>query len=165
MVTMKPKARTTKLALLCVGALLGAGLLRAGPYEDLSREINEVAARQFNLQAEARELATRLETALREGTHDTPAMKATRARIAEFKRQLLAAEAELRKQFEALPALQADIAKARADRAAIGACDRQRRELLERREKLFKQEAKRAAPDPSAMLLETASGAATAPEK
>ena len=165
MATMKTNSRTAKLALLCAGVLLGAGLLRAGPYEDLGREINEIAARQFNLQTEARELTTRLETALREGTHDTPAMKATRARIAEFKQQLLAAEAELRKQFEALPALQADIAKARADRAAIGACDRQRRELLERREKLFKQEAKRAAPDPSALLPESAPDAATSPEK
>lgn len=162
---MEAMSRTRRLALPLAAVLLGAGVLRAGPYEDLSREINEVAAKQLTMQTETRELATRLENALRDGTHDTPAMKTTRARIAELKQQLLAAETELRRQFEALPALQADIAKARADRAAIGAYDRQRRELLERREKLFRKDAQQADSTPSDTPQAAASDAAASPEK
>ncbi len=149
MTAMKSKSKIARVSLVCGAALLGASLLRAGPYEELSRQINETAAKQFTLQTETRELHKRLEAALRDGTHDTPAMKATRAKIAGIKQQLLAAENELREQFEALPALQADIARARADRAAIDALDRQRRELLERRAKLFKRDAPAGAPAPS----------------
>lgn len=146
------KMRSGNRAALAV--LLGGGLaltvsaLRAGPFEDLSKEINDVAGRQFALQAETREREEKLSAALRKGTYDTPAMKELRQKIEALKRQIVEAQVELQRQFEELPAVRDDVQTVKAARLKIMEADTQRRELIERRERLVRPEPVTPAPSP-----------------
>jgi polyhydroxyalkanoate synthesis regulator phasin len=124
-------------AWICGGLALGAGEARAGAYEDIVKEINEVASRQFNLQNEAQARERRLAEALRQGTHDTPEMKKLRERIEAHKREIAVLEAELRRQFETLPAVREDVERAKADRQTLRELDERRRALLEERDRRF----------------------------
>jgi predicted nucleic acid-binding Zn-ribbon protein len=126
--------RTAALALLALAAAA-----RAETYEDICRAINEVASRQLTLQTETRGREEQLARALAKGTHDTPEMKATRAQIEKLKTALVEAEQTLRRQFEALPALQPEIRQSRESLTEIRKLDAQRQELIRRRDAFVKQ--------------------------
>ena len=126
--------RTAALALLALAAAA-----RAETYEDICRAINEVANRQLTLQTETRGREEQLAQALAKGTHDTPEMKATRAQIEKLKTALVEAEQTLRRQFEALPALQPEIRQSRESLTEIRKLDAQRQELIRRRDAFVKQ--------------------------
>ena len=128
---MKMNRLPCMLALL---VLAHGGLLRAESYEALNAAINTTAQRQFALQNENREREERLAKALARGTYDTEEMKATRAKIRKIQDELIDAERLLKTQFEAIPALQAEIKKSKEAQAEMQVLDAKRRALLEQRE-------------------------------
>ena len=126
--------RGAALALLALAAAA-----RAETYEEICRAINETANRQLTLQTETRGREEQLAQALAKGTHDTPEMKATRARIEKLKTELIAAEQTLKRQFETVPALQEEIRQSRESLAEIRKLDAQRQELIRRRDAFVEQ--------------------------
>jgi len=130
----KPTLRAAALALLALAATA-----RAETYEEILRAINATASRQLELQTSTRGREERLAQALAKGTHDTPEMKATRARIEKLKTELVEAEQTLKRQFEALPALQDEIRQSRESLAEIRKLDAQRQELIRRRDAFVEQ--------------------------
>ena len=126
--------RGAALALLALAATA-----RAETYEEICRAINETANRQLTLQTATRGREERLAQAFAKGTHDTPEMKATRARIEKLKTELIETEQTLKRQFEALPALQDEIRQSRESLAEIRKLDAQRQELIRRRDAFVEQ--------------------------
>ena len=130
---------TTTLRVAALALLGLAAAARAETYEEICKAINETANQQLTLQTATRGREERLAQALAKGTHDTPEMKVTRARIEQLKTELLEAEQLLRRQFEEVPALQDEIRKSRESMAEIRKLDAQRRELLQRRDAFLEQ--------------------------
>jgi chromosome segregation ATPase len=124
---------------LTMALLLTAGSLQAETYEAICQAINETANRQMTLQTATRGREEKLAQALAKGIHDTPEMKETRARIDKLRGELLEAEQTLKRQFEALPALQKEIRQSRESLAEIRKLDAQRRELIRKRDAFLQQ--------------------------
>ena len=127
---------TRHIRTLALGALAWAGAATAEPenYESLSQELTAIFNQQMTLQQEGREREERLAKALARGTHDSEEMKATRARIQKLNNELLDAQRLLKEQFEALPAVQADVKKSKEDMARLRALDARRLELMRKRD-------------------------------
>ena len=128
-----PPVLTCGLALL-----LAPPLLRGASFEELSRQIGELGRQVFELQASIREREEALERDFKAGTHDSEAMKATRARIARLQQELLEAQVQLRKEFEELPQLRAELAEIKRVRQASNELEKRGRALLQERATLFK---------------------------
>ena len=132
--TMKP------LLLLAAGALAGA-LAGAATPEEITARLTAIGAEQIQLQGDTKDIAEALDRAFRSGRHDTPEMKELRRKIDALQRELEATQAELRRQFEALPAFSGQVATVSTNAVRLRALADERRRLVREREAASKTDA------------------------
>ena len=123
------------LVLVTATAALALG---AETLEEINARLTVLGADQIQLHGDTKDIAEALDREFRSARHDTPEMKVLRNRIAEMKREVEAAEAELRRKFEELPQFRDKVATVNTNVVRIRAIAAERNRLLREREAMTK---------------------------
>ena len=123
----------SKFCIVTAVMLSVAAMIQAETFEELNTAISKAGAEQIELQGTTKDLSEKLDREFNSGKHDTPEMKANRAKIAKLQAELAATEGELRKQFRELPQFSEDFKKLDANISTLTELDTKRKELLKKR--------------------------------
>ena len=124
--------------ILVLAAATAAFALGAATLEEINARLTVLGAEQIQLHGDTKDIAEALDREFRSARHDTPEMKALRQRIEDMKNEVAAAEAELRRQFNALPQFRDKAAMVSTNAVRLRAIANERGRLLREREAITK---------------------------